>query len=161
MDAAVETAEALIRGQLESGGWDNRIEFDPSDRRNYAYLTKDYQLTYSDDDVPTHYGFKVSSKLNAIERQYERLIEQPPEISTSEADGAPSKPRRTEALTRRASELVASLDDRGAWVEDGRLRYHGDDDTTRRIIDSRSFIRNLSDLARYVAATEPDAGLAR
>ncbi len=34
--AAVETADALIRGQLESGGWDNRIEFDPQHRRDYA-----------------------------------------------------------------------------------------------------------------------------
>ncbi len=29
LEAAKETAGALIRGQLESGGWDNLIEFDP------------------------------------------------------------------------------------------------------------------------------------
>ena len=27
MLAAKETADALIQGQLQSGGWDNRIEF--------------------------------------------------------------------------------------------------------------------------------------
>ena len=37
LEAARETAEALIRGQLESGGWDYRIYFDPNQRRRYAY----------------------------------------------------------------------------------------------------------------------------
>ena len=37
LDAAKETAEALRRGQLRSGGWDNRIEFDPVERKKYAY----------------------------------------------------------------------------------------------------------------------------
>ncbi len=35
--AARETADALIRGQLQSGGWDNQIEFDPAMRKKYAY----------------------------------------------------------------------------------------------------------------------------
>ncbi|MBW3595821.1 MAG: hypothetical protein KY475_00945 [Planctomycetes bacterium] len=37
LDAARRTAQALVRGQLMSGGWDYRIEFDPKDRRRYAY----------------------------------------------------------------------------------------------------------------------------
>src|SRR5690606_8405942 len=53
-DAALETAEALIQGQLESGGWDNRIEFDPQHRRDYAYRTADQKgrrnVTTLDDD---------------------------------------------------------------------------------------------------------------
>ena len=39
LDAAVETARALMKGQLESGGWDYRIEFDPLKRPQYAYRT--------------------------------------------------------------------------------------------------------------------------
>ena len=37
LDAARETALALVRGQLRSGGWDNRIEFDPEERARYSY----------------------------------------------------------------------------------------------------------------------------
>src|ERR1700752_3128250 len=37
LDAAAETARALVRGQLRSGGWDYRIEFDPKLRKESAY----------------------------------------------------------------------------------------------------------------------------
>ncbi len=37
LEAARETADALRRGQLQSGGWDNQIEFDPETRKLYAY----------------------------------------------------------------------------------------------------------------------------
>jgi hypothetical protein len=37
LDAARETAHALSRGQLRSGGWTYRIEYDPKQRRRYAY----------------------------------------------------------------------------------------------------------------------------
>lgn len=37
--AAQAAALALVRGQLESGGWDYLIEFDPRARRNWAYRT--------------------------------------------------------------------------------------------------------------------------
>lgn len=37
LDAALETARALVRGQLESGGWDYSIEFDPARRAKFAY----------------------------------------------------------------------------------------------------------------------------
>src|SRR5262245_28430116 len=33
LDAAVHTAWALVKGQLASGGWDYRIEFDPAKRK--------------------------------------------------------------------------------------------------------------------------------
>lgn len=37
LDAARDAAYALVRGQLRSGGWDYRIEFDPDRRRRYSY----------------------------------------------------------------------------------------------------------------------------
>lgn len=37
LDAAKDTAMALVQGQLQSGGWDYRIEFDPEKRKSYAY----------------------------------------------------------------------------------------------------------------------------
>ena len=37
LDAARDAAYALVRGQLRSGGWDYRVEFDPERRRRYSY----------------------------------------------------------------------------------------------------------------------------
>ena len=37
LDAARDVAYALVRGQLRSGGWDYRIEFDTKRRQRYAY----------------------------------------------------------------------------------------------------------------------------
>jgi hypothetical protein len=46
--------------------------------------------------------------------------------------------------------VVDALDTRGAWVEDGRLKYHGKADDTRRVMESATFIRNVGVLSRYV-----------
>ena len=37
LEAAVETARALVKGQLHSGGWGEFMEFDPQQRKLYAY----------------------------------------------------------------------------------------------------------------------------
>ncbi len=42
------------------------------------YFTKDYQVTYDDADVPTHYAFKVADGTEAIARDYERLRKMTP-----------------------------------------------------------------------------------
>jgi hypothetical protein len=68
----------------------------------------------------------------------------------------PQTPRLTSQLKKQAREVVAGLDDRGAWVRDGRLRYHGKADETRRVIDSATFIRNLGILSRYLSAADKD-----
>jgi hypothetical protein len=39
LDAAVRAGEALIAGQLCSGGWDYIVEFDPAKRKDYPYRT--------------------------------------------------------------------------------------------------------------------------
>src|SRR5688572_15372173 len=37
LEAAAEVARALVRGQLRSGGWDYKIEFEPKLRKDHAY----------------------------------------------------------------------------------------------------------------------------
>ncbi len=117
------------------------------------YFTKDYQLTYKDDDLPTHYAFKVSNGLDQIEREYERLkkldpaeLKKPPRVS---------KPNLSDGLTAQTKAVIAALDDKGRWIEDGRLRNHGADDPTRRIISTQTFIKNAGILSNYLAASRP------
>ncbi len=137
----------LAASQLPGGGLARFYEL----RTNRPlYFTRQYELTYSDADLPTHYGFKVGSKLEAIRVEYERL----------RASGAPrprepsaaARPRLTRSLANQAEALIRQLDERGAWVEPGRLRSFDDD--AARVIESRTFANNIRTLARFVAASE-------
>ena len=58
------------------------------------------------------------------------------------------------ATSQRPEQVIAAMDARGAWVESGRLRYHGKDDGTREVIESATFIRNIGVLSRYVGGRE-------
>ncbi|HUG91343.1 MAG TPA: pectate lyase, partial [Planctomycetaceae bacterium] len=113
------------------------------------YFTRAYELTYDDGDLPTHYAFVVDSRLDSIEKEYERLKAAGPQTlardaaretaGNRQADGV----RLTSSLTAAARQAVDGLDERGAWVEPGRLRSHGDDDSTREIIDTRTFVKHV------------------
>jgi hypothetical protein len=53
--------------------------------------------------------------------------------------GAAERRKAAEALEPRVREIIASLDARGRWVEDGLIR-------------SQTFVRNVEALADYLAA---------
>ncbi len=114
------------------------------------FFTRAYELTYDDSDMPTHYAFKIGNWVDSVSRQYEQIAASTP---NSRAPSSPSRrPRMTESLQRRASSIIDALDDRGAWVEAGKLKYHGEDDDTREVIDCRTFINNIRVLGTYLAA---------
>jgi len=98
------------------------------------YFTKDYQLTYSNDDMPTHYAFIVGSRLDAIEKEYLRLKEEGPEERAASTGGS--------IPAAQARSLIEALDGRGAWVEDNS--------NGSGIIQSSTFVRNLRTLSRYL-----------
>ncbi len=58
----------------------------------------------------------------------------------------------SEDIARTAEKVAKQMDDRGAWVEAGRLKNYGEKDATQRIITSKTFIKNLRDLARCASA---------
>jgi PelA/Pel-15E family pectate lyase len=115
------------------------------------YFTKDYKLTYSDADLPTHYGFKVSGEgLERIAQDLETLKKLDP-AKLKPSTKLP-RPQPKPASTAQVRKVIADLDAQGRWVEEGRLRSHGPDDPTRRIIECRTFIKNLDILSSYLAA---------
>lgn len=112
------------------------------------YFTKDYKLTYSDADMPTHYGFKVSSKLDAIQREYDRVRETPRDkLKPVHRRATPTK--MSSKLASRTRKVIESLDSRGAWVEKGSMQTH---QSVRQIIQMRTFIENIEVLAEFVGA---------
>lgn len=112
------------------------------------YFTRDYVLTYSADDLPTHYAFIVASGLDAIEAAYE----------DARTNGPRPIPDRTavspEEAMARAEIVLNALDERGAWVEQGRMTTYGEDDATREVIRSMTFIRNVEILCDAITAVK-------
>ena len=110
-------------------------------------------MTYSNDKLPTHYGFIVSSRAKRIEAEYEKLLKAPtPEKGISKSGSKrPGKVSDETAATVR--KVISQLDSRGAWVEQGRLRTykkHPEGD----VIRSQTFIDNVRVLCRYLEATK-------
>ena len=143
--------EYLERSRLSDG---RLARFYELQTNKPLYFTREYVLTHDDGDVPTHYGFKVEFKLDELSRAYEKLAVL--DVAGIEAlrHPKPKKPGKpSPSLEAETRKVIAALDARGAWVEDGTLKYHGKGDPTRRVITSESFIKNLRTLSRYVAQT--------
>lgn len=113
------------------------------------YFTRAYQLTEQDDDLPTHYGFKVASNLGPLEAEYERVKALDPKALKKQ----PGKPKATDELTAQTKAVIAALDDRGRWVEDGALRSAPNG--PKRIISCQTFCKNVAVLTAYLAASRP------
>ncbi len=118
------------------------------------YMNREYELTYSSDDLPTHYGFIVKNDLAKLRRDYEKVSQ----MNASKLDALRLAKRAdsqkevpSEAEVRR---IIESMDSRGAWVESGKLRYHkgNEKEQVNRVITSETFIVNLNTLARYLAS---------
>ncbi len=110
-------------------------------------------LTYSDADTPTHYAFKVGNRLDALEKTYRQMQALP-------ASELRPKPYRQPKSSARPSQsqvqrVIDSLDDRGRWVEQGKLRYQDPPRPTERIIECRTFINNCRILSSYLATESP------
>lgn len=115
------------------------------------YFTKTYELTYDDGDLPTHYGFQVSSRVDDLQKQYDRTAALPADKLIGQRRSR-ATPKGSQPSAGEVARVVEALDERGAWVETGRLKYHGKAEPTDRIIDSVTFAKNLDVLSRAVAA---------
>jgi hypothetical protein len=114
------------------------------------YFTRQYELVYTADDLPTHYAFIIGSNLDRIRSDYERL---------AAADPAQLKPAREKPQYRMSSELAAAarraieaMDSRGAWVESGRMSAAETDRGGQRVINMQTLARNIDTLSRFIAA---------
>ena len=115
------------------------------------YFTKKYELVYSDNDLPTHYGFKVSSsKLDRIDRELKRLQSLP----RDQLLPRPSNPRVSKSMKQRVEAVLKAQDKLGRWLEKGELRSQKNNDPTGQVLSCRTFIRNLDVLSTYLRAAK-------
>lgn len=115
------------------------------------YFTVDYKLTDSDADMPTHYAFKVGSKLDSLERQLNKL--QKSVAAGDKPEFQPSRPvKLTASVEKKAQQAIDQLDDRGAWVESGKMKHQPE---RLPVIDMRTYAKNLEAIAAFVGAGPP------
>jgi Pectic acid lyase len=113
------------------------------------YMNTQYELTYEPDDLPKHYGFIVQNRLEDLKRRFEKLSAQK-EKNSGNSKSNPKKVKDTRPSDAQVRSVIESLDDRGAWVENGSLRYHKHT-SVKQVITSETFIRNLDVLSRFLA----------
>ena len=123
------------------------------------YLTRDtYQLTYDDDQLPTHYSFKKRPKRAKLEQLYLAL-----QADQSEKPGKPS----LKSLQTDAERIVSELDKQGRWLAtSNRKPYLPESDSLsdkqrmekQIILSSELFCKNLNRLSDYISATQAKPG---
>ena len=140
----------LRRSRLPDG---RLARFNELQTNRPLYFTINYQLTYSDADMPTHYAFKTSDRTERLVREYEELRTKGRENA---ATGAPAgKPvRPNTSLEERVKSAISTLDNQGRWLINGRLRTQpGAPD--EKVISTDLFVRNIGALSQYLATTRP------
>ena len=107
------------------------------------YFSREYKLTYDDRAMPDHYGFIIDSRLDQIERDYQRFMT------------GREKPLQTRAeLASEVTAILAEQRDDGAWLEPGFVR----DQQARKVtppegvVQSQTFIDHVSTLCAYLRA---------
>jgi hypothetical protein len=117
------------------------------------YFTRQYELVYTDNDLPTHYAFITTSNVVKLREDYEKLLAtDPAKLRPVEK---PEQYKSSPAISSAARNAIDSLDSRGAWVESGRLRAGAQSpNDVSRVITTQTFIRNINTLSRFMAANK-------
>lgn len=120
------------------------------------YMTRDYELTYDDSDVPTHYGWKRKSELAEIETELAECRKKIKELPYK-AD-QPLVLSETKVNRARLAEAMKTCDDKGRWVS----TYQGESLPGQpklakgfHYLSSELFAKNVQQIA--VAIRELDA----
>jgi len=109
---------------------------------------KDYFLTYDDKDLPDHYGWKVDSRLDSLEKQYNEQKAGRP---------APSSPTASQ-LEAEVRKVIRELDTQGRWIATyGGERLVGQPKFKpgSQYLSSTIFNRNVELLSDYLIASRP------
>ncbi|MDR1963719.1 MAG: pectate lyase [Planctomycetaceae bacterium] len=112
------------------------------------YFTKNYELTYSDADMPTHYAFVIDFR----PRRVDELLIQNDSDRLKQLTVFRNNYRNTslpQPKTQDVSAVIAAIDQRGAWITQGILKSAKSNEKTA-IIDNTVFIKNVNILLGFL-----------
>lgn len=116
---------------------------------------KNYFLTYSDKNLPSHYGWKIGNRVKTLDQRYADLSANKFTFQTllESIDG------QFRIGEKQAMELVESLDDQGRW----KTQYQGERlvgqpkfEAKEQYLSSRTFANNVRKLSRFLQRTKSD-----
>ena len=143
--APIEPAIAWIKRSLLADGQIARF-YEMQTNRPLYFVRDTYELTYEDDNLPTHYSFKAKSQVEKIEKRFHEL-KQSGKFSKSVSN--------LKTLTRDAERIISELDSEGRWLSDDKgkpvtaaTHLKGES----KVISSELFSRNMQRLAEYFSA---------
>ncbi|MDI1248728.1 MAG: pectate lyase [Lacunisphaera sp.] len=131
-----------------------------------------YDFSYSDKNLPSHYGWKQTPRLDDIEKEFAALRQGPVPparlaqkvtregklvaIDPAEYAAKPS----VKQLEREVRQILRALDQQGRWltVYDGKARLIGQPKFAKgfRYLSSNDFNYNVEVLSKYLAVTRPN-----
>jgi hypothetical protein len=118
---------------------------------------KIYDLTYDDKELPDHYAFQVESWLDSIEKEHQRVQKTDAPLLAKEPLRLDERVTPVSAKSVRA--ILDGLDGRGAWVEQGKMRFYKPVPPSG-VIRSQTFIDNVQALSVYLKSTRSTPGTA-
>jgi len=148
--AVAAAVEWYRRSAIAPGKWARFYELQSN---RPLYFTKDYQLTYSDADLPTHYSFQSSYGVESMIRYYEAvkkvgraawLAEHKTKTLT-----AGQRLARARGMEKKIRSIVAAQDTQGRWITRTPLETRGMEFGAR--IETHAFIKNISALSEYLS----------
>jgi len=138
----------LRKSQLVDGRLARYYELQSNKPLYMSRRGDEYTLTYDDANLPDHYGWKVESRLEAIERDYQLALA--------------GKPKATMAVTaserqQQVEEIIAALDDQGRWLSTyagERLTGQPKFKPGEQYLSSAQFSDNLQVLSAFLATAK-------
>ena len=131
--------EWFKRSRLPDGRWSRFYELKTN---KPLYFKKQYELTYEDNDLPTHYSFQSEYGVAGAVKIYEDVKAAGRAKWLASKEFKPHTPeqakRRAAQMEDRVRVVIKSLDEKGRWLsKEGR-------------IESKLFIQNVETLCDYL-----------
>jgi len=135
--------EWLRASPISEGRWARFYELQSN---RPLYFTTEYELVYTDDDLPTHYSFQGTYGVRSAIRHYDDVSQAGREAYIAGRDRVPTAAQRERlaaSTAERAREALAAMDEGGRWLDADRIKC-------------ATFAANVNALCAYLEAVGPE-----
>ena len=150
LNAVAPAVSWYLRSAIAPGKWARFYELQTN---RPLYFTKDYQLTYQDNDMPTHYSFQSSYGVKGMIRYYEAVRKQGREgwlaAQTPKPLSASQRTARAKSMEKQVRAVITAQDSLGRWITRNKLETRGMIFEDR--METNTFIDHIGMLSKYLS----------